>query len=285
MRPHYAHELVINGTNMKNYGLTLRQGSVKNTLVIPKYKDVKSTDWQESDGLEVDLSSPVFQRREFDLTLCGPSARMAYQVANDTCEYASISVTNTPINLSKCRVTRITQYSTLDEYAFSTMRITSDDDPAAIISQHSSMDFPSLPYIEPVQFLYDGAREVNFGAIGVRVLKGWYGQANMPAAVKQGLERDISTIAGKICDSHNGNPTFQSKTLSLSCLLHAGTNLDEFWSRYLNFLYRLTRPGGCLLEIDGIDNTYMFDGLTVGEYIPCRPAPWMKFNLNLVKID
>lgn len=278
------HDIIIDGDNMREaYGITLCQGSVANALSLPPFKEMKRIDWQENDLVQVDASSPVFARKEFDITLAGPVEDIDYWCAQQYHHYINITITNTPVELNKCKIERVTRYDTLRGFAKAVLRISSDDDPYDLLNEHdSTSSFSQITYETPFWFMLGGTA-MNFGEIGIRVLKGWRDGLNWHPDIKSPLERNISVVPAMLCDT-GGTPHFSGRMLSLQCLLHCGASVQEFWDRWLFFLYMCTRPGKIEIISDDVTGNYIYSGMSVNEYIPSLPVPWLKFTITFEKV-
>lgn len=61
--------MIINGINIKNkYSAILLDGSLNDVLEYPKLKKPETNDWAEEDGLEVDLVSPVLDKKNINIS-------------------------------------------------------------------------------------------------------------------------------------------------------------------------------------------------------------------------
>lgn len=278
------HDIILDGDSMREaYGITLCQGSVAGALALPQYKELKQTNWQEHDYTEVEATAPMFRRREFDITLAGPVDDIDYWCAQQYHSYINVTITNTPVDLDKCRIERVTRYETLAGLSRAVLRISSDDDPYDLLNDHDSTSaFSQLPYETPFWFMY-GSTAMNFGEIGVQVLKGWKGSLHWHPDIKTPLERDISVVPAILSDT-GGTPHFSGRRLSMQCVLHDGSSLSEFWNRYLFFLYMATRPGKNVLVAEEESGNYIYSGMTVNEYVPSSPVPWIKFTITFDRV-
>ena len=70
------------------YGVFVTEGGYNGVVAYPPLKSVKSNDWQEMDGIEVDLSAPKLDTRQFPMDfafsgrlLCGSRTNPPLAVA------------------------------------------------------------------------------------------------------------------------------------------------------------------------------------------------------------
>lgn len=278
------HDLIIDGDNLREeYGVHLCKGSVANFISLPQFKDMDGDDWAEEDSVDVECSSPVFRRKEFELTIAGDEEGVLYWSSANTYSYLAVTIDNTPIVLQKCLTLGTTAYSSLNGLHMATVRFASDDDPYQLLDNHTAADFPQLPHDEGWWFVRSGTLQ-NFGDIGVRVLRGTEDSFARRTAAKRPLEREISTVAGMIYDSHNETPAYEAKALTLYCMLSAGSSASEFWDRYLYFLQMCTRRGGVTIVHGTEQGRYIYESMRVTDYMPSQPVPFIKFSVTLRRI-
>ena len=276
-------DIIIDGDNLREeYGVHLCKGSVANFISLPQFKDMDSDDWAEEDYLDVDTSWQVFARKEFDLTIAGGRSDVLHWSGADSYAYMSLGITNTPVALQKCVILGTTGYSSVNGLHIATVRFASDDDPYELLDEHSYAGFQPLSFDDGWSFERLGSL-VNFGAIGVRVLRGTEDSYIRRPAAKPPLERDVSIVAGVIRDSRNETPSYQSSTLAINCLLSAGDSYSDFWDRYLHFLYMCTGSNVVIVH-NGNRGRYLYSGMRVTEYLPSEPVPWLKFVINFTRI-
>lgn len=278
-------DLVIDGNNLReSNGITLCNGSTANVLSLPQFKAMDSDDWAEEDYLDVECSSPVFARKEFDLTIAGPETEVFEFCGLDSYRYVSLSVTGTPVDLEKCLVTGVSSYHVLRNMATATVRFVSDDNPYLILDQHSLPYFQPAPGEEEYSFVNEGGVVENFGYTGVKVLSGTHGSMERRPSSKQALTRDVSIVPCMIYDNHYGTPTSQANRVSIQCLLHTGISYNDVWNRYLYFIGRCAARGGIRIMHAGNVGAYLYSGMRVLGYVPYDDIPWIRFQIDWTRI-
>lgn len=269
------------------YGVMIEEGGHNGVLSYPSLKEPEqSNDWLEEDGIEVDLSDPQLNTKEFDIQFIAFNEYMAgdFMALLSDGAYHAFQFNK----IGKSFVLRLVDESSKTQYV-----------KAERFTLKFADDFPldSYTYIEPSSNTVDiqGYELDNrdFSEYGIMVLEGSEAQILKSPAVKQNLLRNLSNREGAIYDGQN--VVFQQKEVVLNCCLIA-TDLDEFWRNYNAFLYDLIRVN------ESIDN----EGYTVrsaerslyyeatGEEYPCyyktskvslfspNGRIWCKFTLTLV---
>lgn len=264
--------LYIDGQDVyKQYGMYVSDNGWNELVAMPPLKSVESNDWQEEDGIEADLSSPVLDSREITMTFAiqGVSGRYfdflnlltdgAYHVfdcAQIKRKYTLRMVSHSSLDYAKSLGKVKIRFA--DDFPLDGYRYTA---PASSIASNDYYTLDGLP----------------FTAYGARILKGTLSEVQKPAAVKQKLLRNIETQAGAIYDSKE--VTYKSKDVKLYFLMRAET-LDELWRNYDALLYDLIRPDERLLEVGELAQAFPchYKSCSVQEFFP-EDRIWLKFTL------
>lgn len=255
----------------KQYGVYVVQGGWNELIAYPPLKPIDSNDWQEEDGMEPDLSSPVLDSREISvkIAISGLYSRFEalIELLSDKayhafeCAYIQRHYRLRLVSLPNLAVTKVLGTATLKfaddfpllgyEYAAPTSNVAATDD-----------------------YLFDGIPFTNYG---VRVLEGTLDEVMKTPAVKTNLLRNIGTKPGALYDDKN--VTFKSKDVKIYCLLRADT-LDELWHNYDALLYDLIRPEERTLEVDGSGYPFHYKSCQVSEFYPDGKI-WLQFALTV----
>ena len=71
-------KLFVDGQDaMLEYGIFVEKGGYKGVVQMPSFKSLETTEWEEFDGVEVDLLSPVLNTRQFQIQFCITNVRYA----------------------------------------------------------------------------------------------------------------------------------------------------------------------------------------------------------------
>ena len=123
--------LDIDGTDFTtDYGLTVAKGTIESFLTYPQFKQPKQNDWAEYDGIEIDLSAPVFKNRTIMLNVTCRTA--CFNELIDTLTdgvYHDITFEPFGLEFSYCRYTSVSKVSKLNDMVDATINITIDDVP------------------------------------------------------------------------------------------------------------------------------------------------------------
>ena len=266
--------LYIDGRDVyKLYGMYVSDNGWNELVAMPPLKSVESNDWNEEDGIEADLSSPVLNTREATLTFAiqGIYSRYfnlmellsdgAYHEFDCTVigrKYTLRMVSHTSLDYT--RLLGVAKIKFADDFPLSGYRYKA---PASQMGNTGDYTMDGRP----------------FAAYGVRILQGTLSEVLKPAAVKQNLLRNIKTQAGAIYDS--SLVVFKSKDVKLYCLMRAGS-LDELWQNYDALLYDLIRPDEHTLWVNEVEQEFPFHykSCSVQEFVP-EGRPWLKFTLTI----
>jgi hypothetical protein len=267
--------LYIDGKDVyKQFGVYVSGDDGWNDLIaMPPLKSVDSNDWQEEDGIEPDLSSPVLDTREVSIKFAVAGIYSRYfdfiALLSDGAKH-----TFNCAYIGRTYELRLVSAGNLD-YAkilgFVTLKF-ADDSP-----------LPNYTYTPPVSsiaplddYAIDGA---NFTDYGVRVLQGTLSEVIKNSDVKINLLRNIQTKSGAIYDSKV--VVYKSKDVKIYCLMRAGT-LEELWRNYDALLYDLTRPGERTLWVNELEQEFpcYYKSCAVSEFYPDGKI-WLKFTITL----
>lgn len=255
------------------YGVYVVGGGWNELVAFPPLKSVDSNDWQEEDGVEADLSSPVLNTREISVKFAYEGLFSRYvsfiQLLSDgayhefDCAYIK----------RKYRL-RMTQHPNLDIVELlgtSTIKF-SDDFPLNGYSYQK----PNSTVMPNDDYTID---DVPFTKYGCRVLQGSLSEVMKTAEVKQNLLRNIQTKSGAIYDGLNVK--YKSKDVKLSCLMRAET-LEELWRNYDALLFDLIRPDERTLFVSELEQDFpcFYKSCSVSDFFPDGKI-WLEFTLTL----
>ena len=266
--------LYIDGKDIySEYGVYVVKGGWNELIAYPPLKSVESNDWQEMDGIEADLSSPMLDTREIQLKVAftGLDSRFFALIrhlsdgAYHTFDCRHIERTY--------RLRLVAQPNLAVAHALGTTTLKLAD------------DFPlhDYTYKKPASnmaayndYTFDGMK---FTAYGVRVLKGTLDEVIKMPTVKTNLLRNISTQAGVLYDGKN--VSYKSKDVKINCLMRADT-LEELWRNYDALLYDLIRPNERKLWVDELGQEFIFyyKSCQVTEFYPTDKI-WLQFILTV----
>ena len=244
------------------YGVYVPDNDWASLVAYPPIKTPDSNDWQEEDGIEVDLSAPVLDTREVRLSfllndIYGSFSDFLALVSDGafhTFEVVTIGRTFKLrlVSQGKIECSEIFRRETLvfaDDYPLDGYTYVAPQSGQPSSDAYAVDDIPTTDY-------------------GRRVLAGTLAEVVKTPAVKTGLLRNINTQAGAIYDS-GAQVFFKSKDVKLNCLFRA-ESLPELWRNYYAFLHDLIKPGERLLYVKDYEQElpFYYRSCSVKEFFP-----------------
>lgn len=258
------------------YGVYVVEGGYNDLVTLPPLKVPTINDWQEEDGIEVDLSAPVLDTKDVSLKLAVSGLYSRYF---DLIQRLSDGAYHT-FNCMEIRRTftlRLTQTPSFEAakvLGFVTLKLADDFPP----------EFSGGKVYDPTPFGFATddytLDNCNFTDYGVRILQGSLSEVLKQPQVKPNLLRNIKTRPGAIYDGKA--VTYKSKEVKLTCLARAN-NLEELWHNLNCLLYAMTRPGERLLGVRAIEDEFpcYYKQCAVSEFY-ADENPWLKLALTFV---
>lgn len=215
------------------YGLFVADGGYNGLISFPIFKEFETNDWEETDGIEADLTSPVLNTRDFSI--------------NFYCKdyYKTIDFIALISDLS------YHEFNFAEVGCIRKLRLVSDQK-KKIFKQMESFsltfadDFPMLDYIY-LPPIYDGLvpSQDSYEIDGVPLLKysvylldGSDAEIVKAPAVKKNLLVDISTKSGAM---YNGTKViYQKKDVALKCWMRC-QNVETMWRNLNALVYDLIK--------------------------------------------
>lgn len=265
--------LYIDGRDVyTEFGVYVVEGGWNELLSYPPLKPVVYNDWQEEDGIEVDLSDPILDSQEVFI-------KIAISEYNNCFESLIKLLSDRAYHIFDCayiqrryklRLIEIPSLTTTESFGIFTLKLAND---------FPLMDYTYLPPFSGLSqnedYGFDGAL---FSDYGVYILKGVGDELGKTSSVKMNLLRNINTEATCLYDDNR--VTFKSKEVNLDCLMRADS-LNALWRNYDALLFDLTRPAERLLEIEGEEYPFYYKSCRVSEFYPTDKI-WLQFTLTIV---
>lgn len=268
-------ELYIDGVDIYTaYGVSISDIAYKDLACLPELKPIAFNDWQEKNGIDPDLSSPIIKAKSITIPfhLSGSHSSYSAFISSITgMSYHSFHFANIGL-IKSLRLVSCGNIKSVN--GLSVFKLTfSDDDPM----NDYSYDAPSSSIEKYGDYFLDGVDLANYG---IRVLLGSIDSINKAPDVKENLRRDISVVNGIIYDDNV--VTFKSKTAQIKCLMRA-VDAHEFWRNRNALLYDLTRPGERTFTVAelGKDIPCFYKSCSVRCFFPDRGKFWFEFTLSL----
>ena len=230
------------------YGVWVDSG-LGSLIQWPKMKAVTENDWQESDGVEADLSDPKLDSRELTLKFAMKECTVGHY--------------NTFVNFLKSTVYHSFVFNSLDGRTYSLRLISYTGVEVFLglgtIEVRFADDFPlnGYTYTAPSStvascddYEIDGTLLTDYG---VRVLKGSVDEIRKQGGIKEAMKRNIKVLSGVIYDAGATNK-YRSHDVRLKCLMRAET-LAELWGCWDALLYDLSQSGERVLYCKALDTS------------------------------
>lgn len=259
-----------------DFGAYLLDGSYESLLCFPALKSVDSNDWQEEDGVEVDLSTPVLDKREVQLKF---AIRGLFSRFVDLINLLSDGAYHSffPNALEQEYKLRLVSTPSLDNIR-----------DFGVITLKFADDFPlyNYNYRSPISTLPRNGKitldDVPFSDYGIRITDDPYSDFAKPSDVKENLLRNLGTLSGVIYDDKY--VTYKSKDVRLSCFMTAAS--DSTLLRNLNaLLYALTQPEERVLYIDSLGKEFpcYYKSCSVKRYLPRKHCIQFTLTMTLTR--
>lgn len=266
--------LYIDGNDAyKQYGVYVVQGGWNELIAYPPLKPVDSNDWQEEDGIEPDLSSPVLNSREVQIQFAFSDV-FEHFIAFIEClsdgayhEFECSYIKRT----FRLRMTKLPNLDVTRNLGLAAIKFV--DDTPLLCYRYK---VPNSIIVQSDDYMIDDRMLTDYGC---RVLKGTLREFLRPSRVKPNLTRDIKIVSGSIYDALN--VTFNSKDVNIYCLMR-GESLKELWRNYDALLFHLIRPQERMLSVKQLEQTFpcYYKSCQVTEFYPDNKI-WLAFTITL----
>lgn len=255
------------------YGAFVDRGSYKGLISFPPLKKIDTNDWPDEDGIEVDLSSPVLDTKDFSVTFAAKTEAGALGLieaittgnAYKEFEFKEIAKTVTLRLLSQSAM-QINNGLTIFSLQFA------DDAPL----HGYTYTAPESAMVAQRDYTINGINAANYGLV---VLQGTRGSLKKTPPTKTNLLNNINTQTGA---SYDGENVFlKSKEVTLSCVLIAA-NKTEFWQNYNALLFDLIRPGLQYLGFNNEIEPFYYKESSVSGLTVSPSKIWVELSITLV---
>ena len=259
------------------YGIFITKGGYNGLITFPPLKKPDLNDWQEEDGIEVDLTNPKLDTKEFSITFAAHRQQKVQDFILQISDGAYHSFDLREIG-------QVFTLRMLSEPSREVMKS------LEIFSLNFADDYPlkDYSYLPPVS---SSVRQIGYtigskrlSEYGCWVLQGTESEIRKIPAVKQNLLRNNNSTAGAIYDPTV--VTFQAKDVVINLSIMAGS-LAEFWRNYKALLYDLTRAGENSIYSEITEETYLFyyKSASILDLNPSGSKIWCDFSVTITLMD
>jgi len=256
------------------YGVYVTKGGWNELVALPPLKAVESNDWQEEDGIEPDLSTPVLDTREVQIKFAVAGLYSRLPALIDLLSDGAYHLFNCAY-IGKLYILRLvsegarTTSPTLD---LANLKF-ADDIPEGINNVYEE---PQSDLEADETYTLDGKKFTDYG---VRIVKGALAEIKKKPAVKLNLLRNIKTQEGAVYDYER--VTYKSKDVNLTCVMTAST-LAQLWKNYYALLVDMTRPYEHVFRSSETATLFYcyYKKCSVSEFYP-EGKIWLKFTITM----
>lgn len=247
----YKGKLYIDGNDAySEFGVFVERWGYKALIQMPSFKTPDSTEWEEYDGAEFDLSDPVLDAKTFQMQFCVTNVSMVHDLFYILSD-GSYHIFNF-VELGRSYKLRLSQNNTLTSKIFLgkfTLSFVDDFPPIRYLDGMTSAElaasYPLVlnvqPYTSTVLRVDTGYTldEIDFGRFGVLALDGTSNNIMRTPNVRENLKVSVSGKAG--IDYDDENVLYKTKDVQMKLLIHT-TTITEFWKRWDAFFTALIQP-------------------------------------------
>ena len=261
---------------MTEYGIFVEKGGYKGVVQMPSFKKLDTTEWEEFDGIEVDLLSPVLDTRQFQIQFCITNIRYAEDFFDDLATGAYHTFLFNELGKTY-RLRMVSNGSFSSFVKLGKLTLTFAD------------DFPSVPSGNIYQLGKSGVRQsgyeldgVDFSQFGSYMLKGSDDSIRKAANIREALKIDVKSVSGISYDDEEVH--FKSKDVTLKLLIDAD-NITEFWRRYNSLFAILMQSESRILYFANLPAEYdcYYKNMSVSKFEILKGGRiWCEFSVVLV---
>jgi hypothetical protein len=255
------------------FGIFLTEGSYKGLMSFPSLKEPDKNDWAEQDGIDVDLSEPRIDTKEFQLLFgclstgnIGAFTDFISDGAFHSFNFIELGITKSLRLVSSGKYEGTLFVLRNFEFTFS------DDFPL----NGYTYSAPTTSHISNLGYRLDGKE---FSDYGIAILDGSEAEILKPTAVKR---NQLVSLRGQNGVTYDGQHVFfQAKDVTLKCCMITD-GIEEYKKNWNALLYDLTKPNHRGLYFWKTDTTYpcYYKNSTIEE-LSVNGKVWCKFNLTL----
>lgn len=261
--------------SVQGYGMTVAQYGYRQLIQMPGFKQLDTTEWDEEDGVEVDLTDPQLEARTLQIEFNMTNIRYAEDLFDELSQ-GSYHEFYFP-ELEKTYTLRMLQNGKFSSCV-----------KKGILTLTFADDFPELPTGNHYAFGKTDIRQwgyemdgVDFSQFGTWVLEGTDDSIRKAADIKQNLKVSTKNTSGVLYDGSHA--FFKAKDVQIRLLINT-PGIKEFWKRYNSLFALLLQPESRMLFYNGLQTEYechyktssvsRFDILSNGKV-------WCEFSITL----
>jgi hypothetical protein len=285
--------MIIDGINIATtYSATLLYGSLNSVIEYPSMKAPLKNDWAEFDGVEVDLTNPILDKKDIDLNLLIAESKIDEFITflkEKTYRIYHFDDLNTSFKL---RCLELSDTQKIQGRCFIKLKL-SDDFP---LDGYVYEGVPSWYYFSSTTITFDrtdiffgnkttgnsdlSISGISFSAYGISVLEGTKDSLEGVVKIKEKLEVKSKFISGVSVAEQVSKTKEYNATLKL--FMNQDTN--SFLNNYKAFLYEFVMPDVKILYAHGKEYQCYYSDSNVQDLIVLDGIVWCSFSVNIVVI-
>nr|DAN49795.1 MAG TPA: hypothetical protein [Caudoviricetes sp.] len=276
----FENRLYINGNDaFLRYGVLLAQGGINDLIKYPTRKAYLYNDWFEQEGIDADLSEPLFEPKEVSLTFYASSDSNLEEFVTDLTRSVYHTFEDKLLKRAfKLRLIKQTAVSLVNGFYFTTIAF-ADDFTADEMTKNSSYPVSSA-LLPDTGYTIDG---VNLKDFDMAVLQGTDESLRNIIEVKQNVLHSSKYSSNLVYDKEQGYLTPTAKDATLKCLMRA-ENLEDLWNNWQALFLLLTRQGYRTLGKDNLQSyMFVYKSCEIPLFYPTDKI-WLEFNLTITVI-
>lgn len=276
----FKNRLYINGNDaFLRYGVLLAQGGINDLIKYPTRKAYLYNDWFEQEGIDADLSEPLFEPKEVSLTFYASSDSNLDEFVTDLTRNVYHTFEDKLLKrVFKLRLIKQTAVSLVNGFYFTTIAF-ADDFTAEEMTRNSSYPVSSA-LLPDTGYSVDGVKLKDFD---IAVLQGTDESLRNIVEVKQNVLHTSKYSNALVYDKEQGYLTPTAKDATLKCLMRA-ENLEDLWNNWQALFSLLTRQGYRTLGKDNLQSyMFVYKSCEIALFYPTDKI-WLEFNLTITII-
>ncbi len=269
-------QATIDGADLyTTYGITITENGYNGLVAYASMKKPEFNDWQEENGIEVDLTAPKLDTREFSISfVCSSKASIdSFITALSTGAYHTFVFNEIGQTYS---IRMVTQSNRQVTGTMETFNLTFAD------------DYPlnGYIYLAPAStgvaiaqtgYTLDGKSLADYG---VYVMEGSEAEIRKNPTVKKNLTINLLNQVGATYDPTTVKFSAKDTTINLTIL---ATSLTAFWKNYKALLYDLSKAGArTFASTTGGSHTCYYSSASVSKFSPLTARIYCDFSITLV---
>lgn len=276
----FENRLYINGNDaFLRYGVLLTQGGINDLLKYPTRKAYLYNDWFEQEGIDADLSEPLFEPKEVNLTFYASSDSNLEEFVTDLTRSVYHTFEDKLLQREfKLRLIKQTAVSLVNGFYYTTIAF-ADDFTSEEMTRNISYPVSSA-LLPDTGYSVDG---VNLKDFDVAVLQGTDESLRNIIEVKQNVLHTSKYSNALVYDKEQGYLTPTAKDATLKCLMRA-ENLEDLWNNWQALFSLLTRQEYRTLRRYNLPQyMFVYKSCEIPLFYPTDKI-WLEFNLTITII-